>query len=339
MIPPGLSLLELIESPFTTPSSNEASLSYSKDAYSLAETNKIPLTYLSKLPHEIRNKLPEYNYHCIRHKRLFEIAAKISKLFDDNGINYVIFKTLRPFPEYVSDIDVLSIGSVSNYLKMRQTLKDNGYLFMEKGAYCTTFKDFKTNFETEAMIDVYDEISVSRLIYLNKRNLYEYTERASLPQGGMTNVFTLEAEFVAVLAHSAIKENQYILAEYYTTLNYLSVMDQASINRFVDLIKSNNLVNVARWHLTITSMLHKEAHGSVPGKLVDLLFTLGGSWNISVEKLNSIPPYQMNPFTLVRIFGEKLSDGVFRRSFLNQLHKPLNKVSMVRLIEKINSQI
>ncbi len=330
------SIVRAIGSPFIK-TNVCAPLIYSEPLYSFTEDNKIPLTFLSKLNQEVRQTLPVYAYHTVRFKRLLEIACKVSKLFNDAGLKYVIFKTLRPFPEYVSDVDILNMGSHRDYLTMKRILRNNNYVFMEKGAFCTTFKDYETNFETEAMIDVYDEISVNRLIYLDKRSLAGYMIPKRLLEDNQTFVFSVEAELLATIAHAGLKENRYILAEYYATLCYLSQMDKATIKRFIDLVKDNKLVRVTRWHLSITAMIHEAVYGIMPEVLVSLLSDLGGFWNASLQP-KTLPPYNVTPLTLALVMREKLGDKLFKRSFLSQLAVPITDgYSMRRIIERFNT--
>ncbi|MBS7612452.1 hypothetical protein KEJ27_09710, partial [Candidatus Bathyarchaeota archaeon] len=313
--------------------------SYVPELYSIAERNKIPLMYLNTINPQERQKLSEYNYHYTRLQRLVDLMTEISRLFSKEGINYVIFKTLRPYPEDVSDIDVLNMGSHSDYKKMVELLRGSNYLFMEKCAYCTTFQDYKTRFRTEVMIDLYDEISISHLIYLDKRKLSNCIMEKLLPGGFMVRVFAPEAELLVTIAHSAIKENMYILAEYYVTLHYLALMDQTSIENFIGLIKKNKLVKACRWHLTITSILHKLAHGFVPEKLSNLLLRLDRSWSRAYKQIleSDYPPYKCDPATLASIFKEKLQDNAFRRSLCAQMFMPLTKTFTTRLLTKLEN--
>jgi len=296
-------------------------VSYSPKLYSIAEVNKMPLTYLGTINLQERRRLLEYNYHYSRLRRLVEVVAEISELFNREGISYVIFKTLRPYPEYVADIDILNMGSHDDYKKMVEVLEGSGYLLMEKGAYCTTFQDYKTRFKTELMIDVYDEISVGHLIYLDKRKLGHYIAEKELPMGRVVRVFSPEAELLATIAHSALKENQYILSEYYATLHYLALMDQRAVERVINLVREHKLVNAFRWHLTITVILHKLAFDLIPEKLSTLLFKLGGPWSRAYRHVfeSMFPPYKCDPLTLTSIIREKMQDNVFRRSLCHQM--------------------
>jgi hypothetical protein len=332
-----LTLLRAIGSPLLSkPQANERLRNgYVPKLYSIAEANKIPLTYLNTVNLEERQGLSEYNYHYTRLYRLLEIASEISELFDRENVDYVVFKTLRPYPEDVSDIDVLNLGLHRDYERIIEILRKRGYIFMERENYCTTFQDYKTRFEPEIMIDVYDQISISHLIYLDKYKLSNYLVEKSLPKGGKINIFAPEAELLVTIAHSAIKENTYILGEYYATLHYLALMNQTSIKNFIDMIKENKLVNATRWHLTITLLLHKEAHGKVPQRLSNLLSELEGLWSPSCKVVSrSMPPYRIDPLSLAKIFKEKFYDPTFRGSLFNQF-KSINRAFTVRALERL----
>jgi len=226
-------------------------------------------------------------------------------------------------------------------VRIVEAVRGRGYIFMEKGDYCTTFQDYRTRFKTAAMIDVYDGVSVGHLIYLDKRRLSSYVVEKDLPKGGKTNIFAPEAELLVTIAHSAIKENRYILAEYYATLHYLALMDQTSIERLIGLIKENKLVNAGRWHLTITSILHKLAYGFVPERLSDLLLRLGGPWSRVYKEIfrSNYPPYKCDPVTLTSIFKEKLQDNTFKRSLCTQILMPPRKAFMTRLLTKLKDAL
>jgi len=307
--------------------------------YTLAEANKIPLMYLNTIKPDERRNLPEYNYHCTRLHRLLEITSEISKFFDEEDIDYVIFKTLRPYHEDVADIDVLNLGSHIDYQEMVEVLRRAGFVLMERGAYCTTFQDYKTRFKTELMIDVYNEISVGYLVYLDKRKLGRYISERELSTGRVVRVFRPEVELLVTIAHSAMKENQYTLAEYYVTLHYLNLMDQFSIEEFVSLVRENKLVNALRWHLTITSTLHKFAFDFIPEKLSNLLFRLGGPWNRAYQQVfeKAYPPYRCDPLTLALIFKEKMQDSIFKRSLCDQILSFPEKRFTRRLLTRLRS--
>ncbi len=130
------------------------------------------------------------------------------------------------------------------------------------------------------MIDVYSEISISRLIYLNKKSLSPFKIKKDICEGFATYILRPEAELLAVIAHAALKENQYTLSEYVTILNYLSTMDKSSIEMFIQLTKKNHLSNATRWSLTITLQLHELAWNKMPSKIVAVLNAIGGQLSI-----------------------------------------------------------
>lgn len=114
-------------------------------------------------------------------------------------------------------------------------------------------------------------------------------------------------------------------------------MDRSSIEKFIELVKDNRMVSATRWHLTITSLLHKLAYEDVPGKLRKTLPILGGSWKraYTVMENSIISPYPCDPLTLMSIFKEKLQDRVFRRSFCDQLLKLPTPCSTKRLLSRL----
>jgi hypothetical protein len=114
-------------------------------------------------------------------------------------------------------------------------------------------------------------------------------------------------------------------------------MDQPSIEELIDLVRENRLVNAFRWHLTITSMLHKFAFGFIPEKLSDLLFRLGGPWNKAYRQVfeSMYPPYRCDSLTLTSIFGEKMQDSVFRRSLCTQMLMPPTKAFTTRFLNRL----
>ncbi len=112
---------------------------YSRQLYSIASANKIPLTYLQNILSETASLLPEYQYHSSRLNSMLELLANASFLFNKEDVNYAIFKTLKPGLDDVSDIDVLCLGPY-DYSKIVTALKQNDYLFIKKAIIAQHFR-------------------------------------------------------------------------------------------------------------------------------------------------------------------------------------------------------
>lgn len=286
---------------------------FSWELYRLAKSNKVVLSYLSR-PDKDNMMRRLYEQHSLRLKVLLNVMCDVCSVFNDLGIDYVVFKTLRPYREEVADIDILCLADKKEYEKMVDIVAGKNYTLMERGFYCTTFEDPRYRFKTEVMVDLYSAVSAGPLVYLDKGFLEDHV---FIVDAGPCRVRALDpvAELLVLVAHSVIKEKRYILAECLSTLHYLALMNNEQLKEFVDLVRRAKLTYASRVHLSITAYLHKIAHGFIPVKLKELLDALGGPIIIPPRKiLYSEPPYFFGSRVLARVFAEKLRDPVFRKS-------------------------
>ena len=133
-------------------------------------------------------------------------------------------------------------------------------------------------------------------------------------------------DLLAIISHSIIKEQMYVLSEYFTTIHYLRQMSSQDIDRLVEAAEEWKLKKALSTHLTITSVLHMSAHGFTPkplGKLLELV----GYDSLEAERIREKDyqtPYKYHPLTVIKSFIEKLSEPTARRSFAIQLFKISN---------------
>lgn len=330
-------LLRIIGSPFVE-ANNVYFEHFSWKLYRLAKSNKVVLSYLSGVNKNnvIMRRL--YEQDSLRLKVLLGVMCDVCNVFNSLGIDYVVFKTLRPYKEEVADVDILCLAGEKEYKKMIDVVAGKNYRLMEKGFYCTTFEDPRYRFETEVMIDLYSTVSVGPLVYLDKGLLEDHVV---MVDAGSCKVRVLDpvAELLVLIAHSVIKEGRYILAEYLSTLHYLASMDEGQLEEFIDLVRRAKLTYASKVHLSITAYLHRIAHGFIPDKLEHVLDALGGPIIIPREVLYSEPPYSFSSRVLARVFAEKLRDPVFRKSIIKTLAWLSYSGSLKRLIEKFLSRM
>lgn len=293
-------------------------LYYNYYIHKYAELNKVPLTFFDKLPQEIRIKSRRYNYHISRLKRIVELAVDVSNIINLHNMNCIIFKTIPKFRESIADVDVICIN---NYDKMINILLREGYKTMEKYWYCTTLKDFKTNFLPDPiMVDIYNYITIGGFIYINKNYLYKYIIydrlsniapwiRESFPAYSNRYVFTLDdsMEFVAIVAHSIFKDRTYYLRDYLIIKNY-SINYTKKFNKNIEIIvRDNYLLQSLILYLSISyniALILKDT--SVISFIQDILYEL------NVKKLYKINltdlPYKYDSNILLKILLEKIND-------------------------------
>ena len=324
-------------------------LTFSKDTYLLACKNKIPLTYLESLDHQEKGSLEVYHYHRQRYQRTLEIIDEVSELLEEKDVDYVVFKTLGPYPEDVADVDVLILNA-GHYLDAIRAIKDDTKMeFIDKGPHCITFRDSKPmHLSKDAcyefrgpygcgrlMLDIYNEIAANRLIYVNKHNLRSLTKVIKLPSGCEARVFKPEADILIRIGHSAIKEQSYNLADYLVLLYQLINADENFFTNLVSLARRNKLMTALKWYLNLTLLTYRIAEGRLTARLRDVTSIFRDTWNLpqGVSKA-SAPPYRCDTKTFMSIFREKLQDKVFRKSLVDQLAGFMDRDFMLKLLAR-----
>jgi hypothetical protein len=85
----------------------------------------------------------------------------------------------------------------------------------------------------------------------------------------------------------------------------------------MSLIAINRLKTAFRWYMGLVAATHFIAHGFVPEILKNVLRKLNGSFVTSddfITMARQEPPYRLRKDVLIRIYGEKLHHGLFRRN-------------------------
>src|SRR4030042_3764214 len=210
-------LLTLIGSPFAH-NSDYLEDSNVRSLYSYAVKNRIRLLFLNSLwksgqlddLKEEREKLLE-NY-----ARIQSAFKRVSEILESRNVDYAFFKSIRPYQEVTADIDILILGS--KYKEVLRALANSGYYNLGEGPLSATFQDA----EARISIDIYDDVGVSHIIYIDKTKLARSVSRVKLSASTSGRTLCPEADLLAVIAHSILKEHMYVLSEYYTTLHYLN---------------------------------------------------------------------------------------------------------------------
>lgn len=167
----------------------------------LASLNKVELLYAQLTQSKKKESLIQ------KYNETLKTIVEISDGFNDDGLNYAIFKTIKPFPYTPSDIDILI---AYNDLEQAKTiLSHRGYNSIAKDMFCTTMhKDMN--------IDLYLEPSVANLPYLRSGILMQEKKATRLLDRSNVAVLNDEAEFIAVSCHSFYKEQMFTLNDFIT---------------------------------------------------------------------------------------------------------------------------
>lgn len=181
-----------------------------------AEHNKIPLLFLEALgeTYQARFSTQAKKYYDAKNAAgymMAEVADKLNKA----EVEYVIFKTLKPFPYAPADIDLL-LASREDLKKTCNLLSSSENIHVAKDSYTHTFRSTTHGLN----IDLYEWPTVANMIYLDKTMLFNHTTEC--PFNGFS-IKTLDsvAEIVAVASHAIYKEQTYTLAEHFTIIHHL----------------------------------------------------------------------------------------------------------------------
>jgi hypothetical protein len=171
-------------------------------------------------------------------------------------------------------------------------------------------------------VDIYNEIAVSHIVYLDKRELVGFKATKQLPNGRFVDVLTPEADLATIIAHSIIKEHMYTLSEYFTFIHYLKQID---VGKFLELVVKSNITIPVRTHATITALLHKEAFKIVPTQLTKMLDFLGEETleNTRTAQSDLKMPHKYHPLTVIRSLTEIAKGKKSRDSMALQMTRML----------------
>jgi len=279
-----------------------------------ARKNRISLPLLETVNRvELKDK---FEAEVKKYEDMLVSVSKVSELLTQNGIKHAVFKTVRPYRCATVDIDIIIFGTPQDHARSYLTLQRNGFELVVHGPKSTTMMDTQTNIG----IDLYREIAVSNIDYIDKDKLAAHVEIVTLPNGRNIANLEPEADLVCIIAHSIIKEQMYVLSEYYTFLQYLRKLNIAS---FINLVRQNHLTNAVRTHACITALLHKTAHGNLPSLLDRMLKDLGEE-NLETGRIaqkNYETPIKYHTVTVARSLLEIARTPKTRKSFAEQITK------------------
>lgn len=313
--------LRVVGSPFAS-SSQKPSTEGNSGLYTYAQKNRMSLLCLEALKKLGKLDLLQKEYDKLigDYAKTERAVCRLSKILDEADIDYAFFKSIRPYQEVTVDIDILIFGS--RYKEVIQVFHRAGYTFLGDGPLSTTFRDMEARID----LDIYDEVGVSHIIYLDKDVLANFVGDRKLSNGEVVPSLVPEADLLAVIAHSVVKEQIYVLSEYYTTLYYLAKMKYSALNSFLSLVEKCRMRLAAKTHLGITALLHHLAHGYMPISLMQLLKELDMDRLelVHVQEMGFQMPHKYDFLTIIRALIEKFGEEKARRSLASQTLNMLN---------------
>lgn len=336
-----ITLLKIIGSPFCEneeyilPKSKEEALAL----YDYAKKNKIGLLYLGSIYY--REVLSEFGLDAAYHEELSKnnrqkiTAERISEILNSVNAHYAIFKSIMPFNATPNDVDIIHFGSYKEYENIAKLICNSDFVEVKgevdaeqrmfhdvlHGGYLIPHPTKKDEFD----VDLYQKISASQLIYLNKSKLEDYITSAKIKTNN-AKILLPEADLLTIIIHSIIPEMIFTLFVYYATLNYLAAMKEEDMNKFIKLVRNNYATFSVKSHLSLVAEMHQIVHGFVPTIIDRLLTEFGGA---TEERLDLVKddfrmPYKYKITTVIKIIYEKSGENEFKQSIFRQIIYMMN---------------
>ena len=363
---PSLDLLRVSGSPLTPEKKAIYNNQQALELYRLAVKNKIPMLYLETLQQQ--GKLSEleatYEEGKANYSIFIEGVATVSKVLEVAGVKFVIYKTIKPYPAVPNDIDILIMGDDNAYRHAAETLLRARYNVAQPGiidvdaltdneAYRKAARlatkpsghkhehisPTSTTFiapGNKIVIDLRKELAANHTLWMDKNNFKEPITRTKLSSGEEINQLTPELELATIMMHS-LKEQLYLLGDFYTLLFWLSKADERRMESLINIIKENRITAAARAFIAVSAALYQAAFGLIPEEVHMLSNKLGAdateSENIVRNNFNT--PHRYRLLTAAKVFLEKAKEGSFRRSALRQILSMLNPMQAKLVVSEL----
>jgi len=289
----------------------------------LAIENKVPLFFLERAVTICKgSKILEAHHETYikRARSFFDLLNRISGLLTKIETNFVVFKTFRPFPFVTVDLDILFFTReefLRAYHELRQFYTLAGY-----GPYSISLHSPKH----DIILDLHLEISVSRMVYVNKQLLRRFVTEFPV-NGNQTYSLELPAALATVVAHSLYKEQMLTLSDYYTTLTQILQMTPYERRILADLAEQLNIglsVNlVLRLVDFITKIVFKKSASviSETAEMIEIDEVEEKAIQIAVNQFvqRTKLPLKYHPFSVALAFMKKaFKDPLLRATLGNQ---------------------
>lgn len=338
MVVQTLDLLRFLGSPFEESAEHPFNRSKQAELYQCARKNRILYLYL----HTIYRKNPtdstiDFKREKRKYLKTIDAITKASQVLAGADIDHAIFKTIRPYESTTVDIDILIFGGRIDYLRSFDAMRKAGYKTVAIGPQSTTLKDP----DVSIGIDLYENVAVSFITYLDKRNLVEHATTIRMPNGLPAKTLKPHADLAAIIAHSIMKEQMYTLSEYYTFLEYLKNVNTKDL---IEVARANNIMLAMRAHSSITALLHNAAHRSFPDKIKQILAAFGEDTleTTLIAKKNLKTPHKYHPLTIAKSLleitkGEKSRNSIATQ-IIHTLHPKITKDVVSKLLKHVTRE-
>jgi hypothetical protein len=342
-------LIRIIGSPFVKKSLQHFTDDEILGVYDAAFSNRMALLYLSTLRYRGWATQLEQKYQDLVKRELMtsSVIVKLAHVLNAfDAQQYVVYKSIKPYPATPNDTDILWMGDKESYERMYKHLLDAGYSFHEWAPQQRTVYDprgagkiGKGKKGGTYYIDLYEEVSTDYYAYLNKNSLREFIRTESI-DGEPVNLLRPEPELAIVMFHSVFPERTFQLEHFYFPL-YTLADPSFDLDLFIGFCQANKLSYAVSTHISMVAALHEKHFGIVPDAIRMLCSKLGENkreterFFLRGERI----PYLFSARTFWVTFAEKTKEWYSLRSLIVQLLKMLNPIFFWDVVKSLRLRL
>ena len=315
------------------------------DIYDLAFKNRVALLYLSLHRRDGWDQKLEERYQALksREQTTFDVIASLGQALNGwRADQYVIFKSIKPYPATPNDTDVICFSAPVGYEEMYQYLLGKGYIFHEWAPQQRTVYDPRGAGKIGAgkkggtyYIDLYAEISTDYFSYMNKHRLRPFVVRREV-NGVTVNLLRLEPELAIVMFHSIFPERTFQLEHFYVPL-YLLASPAFDLDTFIRFSRESGVAYAVKTQCALIAWMHQKYFGFVPKPIERVMESLGTNPREAarLEAKEGRTPYMFTPRTFWTAFAFKAVEWHCFKSLLWQGAKMLNPKFFIEVMRSI----
>jgi len=238
-----------------------------REAADLALKNKVFLAFYEGLT-KVKGDIPDYvNGIAERQLKRKRVYANVLKEFVDiaerNDINFLVFKTVKPFTYIGDDVDVL-LPSTREFDLLAGVLEDHGYHFIGSGPPEATF--LKRVDGVNVYVDAHKKLSASYIPYVDENRVWACRMKAGLYGCGVY-VPSPVYDILIVAGHSLMKEFRINLAEFYHALLSLN---KVNWNKLCEAASIENMSLAFNIFMNTVKQLFNAIYGSPTSQCIRL---------------------------------------------------------------------
>jgi hypothetical protein len=201
------------------------------EAIAIARKNKVFLAFYTGLLN-LHLRVPSYAKEMaekeFKRKTLYEEAlAEIAEVAEHENIEFMVFKSIKPFPYVGDDIDVF-IPNNEGFRAFIELLRSLGYQSLGEGPPEETMAKRVQGFSI--MIDVHRALSASYIPYVDGTRVWERKVKRRF-NGFDIFVPSMEDEILILVGHSLLKEFRMNLAEFFNAVILLPKVDWKKLSK------------------------------------------------------------------------------------------------------------